>query len=134
MCTLIHDPAIKLSKKEKIVAYKVFGFGFKRKKPLDFAGENSFKFGLNTWDDRPHLQKGFQVFVSEEDAYSWLLKFEDFDLIVPVTILTKNIVKASNDFDDKGFKAYEVKKFSLWKKDWERTLKERTLKEKNENT
>jgi len=138
MCTFRHDQNIKLPEEKKVIAYKVFSEYFDDPTPFSDINKNTpFKFGKNIWDEKTGKglhddQEGFQVFVTKEHAIKWITqdgKCENIRHIFPlcpVTIYTKDIVKVTDDFNDAWlgpYEAYEVKSFSIYKKDWKNRLK-----------
>ncbi len=133
MCTIIHNPRIKLSRKNKITVYKVFGLGKENDIPRTYCEDVELLFGKNIWNTRRANremcdQSGFQVFAFKTHAEKYAGRL---DLVVPVSVLVKNIKSACNDFIGSGgenLKVYEVKEFVLYKKDWKNS--KRILKEK----
>lgn len=134
MCTFEHNPRIRLSKEEEITVYKVFGKNYAP--PLTFNEDVSFKFGKNIWNKRKakeadNLQSGFQVFAKKKDAEIWKkINGHGCELVCPIIIKTKDIVKATNEFkvftwsgpSQLEFRVYEVSSFVLWKKDWKKAV------------
>jgi len=136
MCTFENNPNIKFKKQGKIIAYKVFGSGLVNRDnvPKTFIEDDSFDFGWNNWvqeraDEDGSEQQGFQVFAKRTHANQYACIY---DLICPITIYTKNIIKATNDYGWETFRVYEVKSFALWRKDWKKE-KEQQLKLKEKS-
>lgn len=121
MCTIEHDENFELPTEHKITVYKIFGNSRVDDCLYNFTMQDSFKIGKNVWNsDHINMQLGFQVFVEEQSAIDWVKSYQKVDLVIPVTIFKKDIVKASGEFnfDLKDHKVFEVKAFTLRKKDW----------------
>ncbi len=125
MCTFDDNPKTRRPKEAKAIAYKVFGTESTDKFP-ESTRYDCFKLGRNVWrasyrfrDLAFPLQTGFQVFAKEKDAVGYVENFPGY-YICPVTIYTKDITKATDQFGSAKHKVYEVISFSLWKKDWKK--------------
>ena len=123
MCTIKHDPIIELPKGKTFTAYKVFGRGKIENIPRSFDVIDIFNIGTNKWYKKGYKteQEGFQVFAEKKDADQFMWPV---DVILPLTINTKDIVKAGLWGYGEGSLVYEVKKFKLSKKQWEKRNKE----------
>lgn len=138
MCTFDNDPRLKKPRKEKIVAYKVFdkGKNVSIEIPVSFTGEANFKFGWNKWDEKrarrdENRQSGFQLFTRLKDAKKYVDDIGGYDdLICPITVYTKDIVKMTNDFWSEDYRVFEVTAFAIWKKDWNAARKKNWSLEK----
>jgi len=136
MCTLIDNLKLRKPKTKKFIAYKVFdGWG---NEPYSFCGDVKFEFGTTVWDEEIakrdiNDQSGFQMFAYKKDAMKYAACR---DYVCKVEVLTKDIAKVGYagifmgsaeifiriNGEFKYAKAYEVKKFKLFKKNWNKKI------------
>jgi hypothetical protein len=143
MCGFKNNPDIKRPK-GIITVYKVFCINEENKLPQTCSASGGiFKIGDNVWNKERWKkyynytrfnfwtinnikQQGFQCFINQNDAQNYAnCKYVSGDIVMPVTIDSKNIVKMTMTHDllkrekiNNKEPLIEVTKFHLSEKNW----------------